>query len=470
MFYIQNFTFVKRAFLLDLKYKLFLKSLPITNEIFRKLKMKVVMYRKDGKTYWNIVNEQYLPVNVLISHYLQVYLGNKSANTKKRKAYDLLFALTYFESMEINLIQRIESFELLTEPEINSFFKSCKLKKEVVATLNTSSLITNTGLRNLIARNLPTNNLVETDTAKERADTFLSFLSYVYERRHGRYILIKEQEAIYRQFKINLATARNSMGNWSKKTNDPIESRLPDEKYFELLEIIKPNNAKNPFKGSKLRNEIIVKLIIETGIRRGAVAKLKISDVFNDKSPRIRVTRTPDDVTDPRKNRPSQKTKSHVAAISPDLAQRIEYYIINVRKNLPKSVEHEFVFVSEKNSKTTLGNPLSLESINSIFSKLSQILEVNITPHMLRHKWNEIFDDGMTSLARDMGFDSKRIEDVRKYAMGWSAKSEMAEVYNAYKIACIARDYHLQRQREQGRKLAKEYQSKNSHQDPSKEE
>lgn len=411
------------------------------------------MYRKDGKTYWNIVNEQYLPVNALISHYLQVYLGSKSANTKKRKAYDLLFSLTYFDSMKIDLIHRIESFELLTEPEINSFFKSCKLRKNVVTSLNTTSLLTSIGLRNLIARDLPTSNIVETETAKERVDTFWSFINYVYGRRHGRYVLTKEQEANYRQFKINLATARNSMGNWSKQTNDPIESRLPDEKYFELLEVIKPNNDKNPFKGSKLRNEIIVKLIIETGVRRGVVAKLKISDVFNDKSPRIRVTRTPDDSADPRRDRPSQKTKAHVSAISPELAQRIEYYIVNVRNNLPRATEHEFVFVSEKNSKDTSGNPLSQISINSIFSKLSKTLGLKITPHMIRHKWNEIFDDGMASLARDMGFDSKRIEDVRKYAMGWSAKSEMAEVYNDYKIACIARDYHLQRQREQGQRF-----------------
>lgn len=409
--------------------------------------MRVVTYKNSGITYWSLANEQYIPVHPLVSHYLQVKNGGRSVNTKQRKAYELSFVFKYFQSRGIDLIADIEAFKLLSEKEISLFARACKFKVNVMEQ-NIGTTITKTAISNLLARNQPTANIVEEGTAKGRLDTFIGFYKYVYERRHGRAVIALQRQADYEQCLIDLDTARASMGSWKKQVIDPFCSRFSDEKYFELLEVIRPISEKNPFKNSRLRNELIIKVLIETGFRRGAVAKLKISDVFNDRVPRVRVTRTPDDMSDPRRDRASQKTKSHVSPISSELAKKLEYYIKGVRNVLPNTDNHEFVFVTEKNSRGTLGKPLTLRSYNHIFNVLSATLEAEVTPHTLRYKWNELFDDEMNSVARELGFDSKTIEDIRKYAMGWSAKSEMAEVYNNFKLASKAREFHLARQRE----------------------
>lgn len=416
--------------------------------------MKVITYKSNGKTRYSISDDKYIPLHPIITYYLQVELGGKSSNTLERKSYELLFIFKYFKKRGIDLIQSIEELKFISEDEISIFAKACKLKalitdKEVVTTI-----FTQVSLRNLMARNQPTDNIVEEGTAKGRFDTFIHFVKFVFRRNHARNVITKIQQKNYNEFFIELITSKKSMGSWSKKISDPFMSNFSDEKYFELLDIIKPSNDNNPF-SSKIRNELIIKILIDTGVRRGAVAKLKISDVFNDKEPRIRVTKTPDDVTDPRRNRPSQKTKPHVSPLSPDLASRLEYYIKEIRSHIPNTDTHEFVFVTEKNCRGTIGKPLALRNYNSIFKKLSNILGVEVTPHTLRYKWNEVFDVNIDSLAKELNLDSQTKEDIRKYAMGWRANSEMADIYNNFRLAVKTRDHHLSRQRELSSRIGK---------------
>jgi integrase len=416
--------------------------------------MKVITYKNNGKTRYSISDDRYIPLHHIITYYLQVELGKKSSNTIERKSYELLFILKYFKKRGIDLIQSIEELSFISEEEISIFAKACKLKaliadKEVVTTI-----FTQVSLRNLMARNQPTENIVEEGTAKGRFDTFIHFYKFVFRRNHSRKVLTDTQQKNYNECLIELVTSRKSMGSWTKKISDPFMSNFPDEAYFELLELVIPSNTNNPF-SSKLRNELIIKIIIETGIRRGAVAKLKISDVFNDKTPRIRVTKTPGDVTDKRIKIASQKTNPHVSPISSELATRLEYYIKEIRSHIPNTDKHEFVFVAEKDCRGTIGDPLALRNYNTIFNKLSNILDVNVTPHTLRYKWNEIFDVNIDSLAKELNLDSQAKEDIRKYAMGWSANSEMANIYNNFRLAVKTREHHLSRQRELSARLSK---------------
>ncbi|MCB2527402.1 hypothetical protein KQ738_18295, partial [Listeria monocytogenes] len=73
----------------------------------------------------------------------------------------------------------------------------------------------------------------------------------------------------------------------------------------------------------------------------------------------------------------------------------------------------------------TAGLPLSLKAINAIFQKLSSVLGFHVHPHILRHKWNEIIDEK----AEKIGVDPVLLEDMRKYAMGWSQNTTMTSVY-----------------------------------------
>lgn len=419
----------------------------LSDHKYRKLVMKVISYNNNGKTRYSISNDKYIPAHHLITYFLQVQLANKATNTIERKAYELLFAFKYFNKKKVNLIGDIEGLKFFSEEEISIFAKSCKLKLSTLESEYVGSIISEVALRNLMARNQPTKNIVDEGTAKGRFDTFVHFYKFVFNRYHGRALLPLQKQEEYNKCLIEFTTSRKSMGRWKKSFSDPFKSYFSDEKYFELLEITQANSNKNSFY-SKVRNELIIKIFIETGLRRGAVAKLKISDVFNDRQPRVRVTRTPDDITDKRRNKAAQKTRAHVSPISAELAAKIEYYIKEIRSKLPNTHTHEFVFVTEKDSRNTLGQPLSLRSYNQIFEKLSDALSIEVTPHILRHKWNEIFDVNIDTLAKELNLDSQAKEDIRKYAMGWSVNSAMADIYNNFRLAVKTREHHLSRQKE----------------------
>lgn len=151
-------------------------------------------------------------------------------------------------------------------------------------------------------------------------------------------------------------------------------------------------------------------------------------------SPRFLLTKTPNDPTDPRLERPSNKTKALSVSISSGLMKFIKLYIQTVRTENPAAREHDFVFISEKG--TTSGQPLTYKSLQKIVDKFGEALGIKLHPHKLRHKWNEVFEDK----AREYGLTPEKIEDLRKYAMGWVEDSKMASVYNEYQLAVTVAD------------------------------
>ena len=171
---------------------------------------------------------------------------------------------------------------------------------------------------------------------------------------------------------------------------------------------------------------------------------MKISDCqFHGSYDRISIYRTRNDPSDPRIEKAYQKSKAHLATIARALMENIKFYVDHIRPQFPPKEPHDFVFVAEKNSKGTSGQPLSLKSINAIFEKLSNVMGFHIHPHLLRHKWNEIFDEE----GEKKGVDSALLEDIRKYAMGWSQNSTMSQTYNDQRLAVKVRELSKAHQR-----------------------
>ncbi|WP_458734156.1 tyrosine-type recombinase/integrase [Zobellella taiwanensis] len=126
----------------------------------------------------------------------------------------------------------------------------------------------------------------------------------------------------------------------------------------------------------------------------------------------------------------------------------MKYYIDNIRSSYHRSSEHDFIFISEKNSRNTAGLPLTIKSINAIFERISKAINFHVHPHLLRHKWNEIFDKNGSSL----GIDAEELEDIRKYAMGWSQNSKMNQIYNDRRLAEKAYKISMHHQNEINKK------------------
>jgi hypothetical protein len=123
-------------------------------------------------------------------------------------------------------------------------------------------------------------------------------------------------------------------------------------------------------------------------------------------------------------------------------------YVESERSRYSKSNSHEFIFVV---SKGNVGAPLSLRGLDYIFDVLSKHLNFHLTPHMLRHKWNEIF----SLKAKHLGLSAENIEDIRKCSMGWSESSKMGTLYNEKNLAIGAQKIQQEMQRTQFKKGSK---------------
>ena len=396
--------------------------------------MQVIRYLNDGKTKVSLVDHSWIPVSYYSTIFLNVVLSDSPANTKEKKAYELRFFLSWLFQKRIDLEKRISSGTFLLSSECYAFNQVAKLKAKnslsnKVVTFKPTS---DKHLSNAIFAASIEGARVKPTVTNGRINTAIEYIKFMSREIHR-----PGQTPSFIQ--TNLLNTTNQLSEGKRNTSEAskistqaksAQSSISDSIFYKLLEIINPDSPENPFKHSRLRNSLIVKLLILTGNRKGSILKLKISDCdFTGDCNLIRITRTLDEKEDIRKYKPSQKTEQHTSYVYPELMKMIDYYIESKRSRYPKSQSHEFIFVSEMSTKNTAGAPLSISSVDYIFKVLSKSIGFKIHPHLLRYKWNEIFSEDTH------GMDSEEVAKLRRYAMGWSRDSRMAELYDRFKIA-----------------------------------
>ncbi|HCG5474223.1 TPA: tyrosine-type recombinase/integrase [Vibrio parahaemolyticus] len=409
------------------------------------MQVKLHICQIGGKTRVSLVNSSYLPDYSLCNHMYQRY-GNDAINTQISVAYDLRFFFEWLDREGIDIEQRMFTGEMLQVEEVRRFTQSTKFTfKDIAEHKEVASLrLSNKAINNLIHSTKTVSSLVVPPTTNNRIRRSLAFLEYLYLEHHNTGHIPTYVEKRFRDMKSVMLLGIRRDTELRTLNGDPEISVIPDEAFYKLLEIIQPNHHHNPFKHSQWRNALIVLLLAQVGERKGAILKLKISDCdFTGTCTKIHVRRTPNDVVDPRKDKPSQKTREHTAYVDKETMLELKSYITNKRKTYVGAERHEFVFVSEMATKGESGEPLSISSVNNILRRLSEVIGFRITPHKLRHKWNELLDDikdGDKSVSPDY------LEKVRKYQMGWSENSQMPALYNRYKIIKKAQEYQYQLQ------------------------
>lgn len=402
--------------------------------------IRIKQYQFNSLPFISIVDETDCPVDPYVSCYLNVLLSSRTVNTTLRCANELLFVLRHFSEKGIDLPARVAAGELISPKEYMQFYDRCCFQKDNSEDRTSIKFleINNKHLRNILVANQKNIAKVASETLQGRVRRLRQFISWLFEQFHE---VQGVDEVAYERFVSLISSIKlNEEGlgrNRTQAVSNPEESVMPDSVFVQLLEMILPSSPNNPFKASKIRNYLIVSLLVQSGIRRGALAKLKISDfIFHGTYDQISIYRSGNDPTDPRAEKPNQKTKAHLATINPVLMEQVKLYIDTIRVIFPNAQFHDFVIVSENDSKGTIGQPLSMKAINAIFQKLSKALGFHVHPHLLRHKWNETFDEEGTR----KGIDSTLLEDTRKYAMGWSQNTSMTQVYNEKRLALKARE------------------------------
>lgn len=215
-----------------------------------------------------------------------------------------------------------------------------------------------------------------------------------------------------------------------KGTGNPDGSQMGLEKSQQkrLLEVIDPGSPENPWQGShtRERNRLLTLILLLLGLRRGEALGLKVAD-FDFQQATVTVHLSPDDIHDPRQQKPQAKTRARLLGLSPELCKLCRDYVIKHRSRLSGVRLHPFLFVEGKG-----GAPLSIPGCNTVFLSLrNKIPDMprDFSAHTLRHTWNDRFSEKADELIRKGAWTIEDEKKARTEAMGWEPNSGMAAVY-----------------------------------------
>lgn len=236
------------------------------------------------------------------------------------------------------------------------------------------------------------------------------------------------------------------------------DKEVPDGLIDEFVEITIFDHPKNPFRhtATRIRNHLMIRILRETGIRRGELLSLTLTNIvlYGEKKT-IFVKRTHDDKYDPRIDQPVAKTKERIVRISPQTAKLLEEYISKVRSVTPNANKHPYLFVTHKKGRKQ-GCPISISTFdNTIFSAIKAVDErfLIIHPHYFRHNWNLDFSreiDEINKEANRPGSGMSAITEDKENKMRMDAMGHTSEksgiVYNRRHIKEIANTVILKQQ------------------------
>lgn len=226
---------------------------------------------------------------------------------------------------------------------------------------------------------------------------------------------------------------------WASPPN--LEKKLQEakeRKQFDLVQRIE-SRLRRLF-ALRIRNELLVWLILACSLRRGEVMGLQVNDI-DALSNNLFIVRRPDDPLDPRLNEPNVKRHDGISRLKDSLVRKVFFYINVIREKIPGAKKHPVLFVSHDKTGTGLSKP----AVNKVFTVLRHKvpdLPDDLTPHLLRHATNDEFSELCDLLKVDPEWERRNRELLNRW--GWN--SEMYRVYDRRHERKIADQFSLKQQ------------------------
>ena len=215
--------------------------------------------------------------------------------------------------------------------------------------------------------------------------------------------------------------------------------------FDEFMSVVANDSPDNPFKSRavRLRNNVLFRLIYETGMRSGEVLSRYVGDVtYDDRGdPIVRIIDRRDDPNNPHANPPQVKTLERDIPISQALYDKIQEYITSVRYNTPNARRRPLLFVNHRNDEFC-GFPMSDKNFQH---ELKRVVAVrpdrfsDIRRHGFRHNFNVRLTDQLDlySIEKEPLTDQQRL-DIRKDLNGHDG-DESGAVYEKNAIRAKAK-------------------------------
>lgn len=334
----------------------------------------------DGERLPMIIDrETGLPVDIALEYLISNCRG-KSPSTILRTAESIALALEWSKETLGNngLIPRLLKGQILSAAEIYGLSEFLRASYKKNAGIDSPLIV------------CPESHYI-------RLQRVISFCMHLMAETASR-IPLSDPRSIVINDRINLFwSALKELLPSRPVSSSEIKSLHPDHVAI-LLEVLDPAHPSNPFSNidARIRNRCIVEVMFDTGIRPGELLNLRVQDIAFGNPTHINVVRRPHPCDDPRKIPASVKRKSRIIPIANfDTAAHLEQYIREIRPKLEarSKIAVPFVFISSDH-----GAPLSLRSVQKIFSKLRTVIprsqsapgvrEIPLTPMSARHTFS----------------------------------------------------------------------------------
>ncbi|WP_454730866.1 MULTISPECIES: tyrosine-type recombinase/integrase [Cupriavidus] len=376
---------------------------------------------------------------------------NLAANTIEQSLRHIMLLLLFLEKEGIDIEARFQEGRIADLAEIESLANACSLcladmiaagNQKAEAGAKPSRVQSLERLRQLRTNARP--KMVVAESAANRVRGIADYVSWLAKahllKLHASSSRFQAFESA-RQMVIETLLARAP----DHRSRNVVSARegLPRETATRLLSVTARSSPENPWAGkfAKLRNELVFRWLYSFGLRRGELLNVKVSDIDFRKET-VTIVRRADAPEDPRNEQPTVKTRDRVLPISPDLCRLTHDYVIHARRHLVGARKHEYLFVADKT-----GAPMSLSALNKCFAFLrTHIPELpdDLSPHVLRHTWNDNFSQAMDQMKTPEADEQK----MRSFLMGWSETSGTAVNYTRRHVRQRANEVSLQLQSE----------------------
>lgn len=387
------------------------------------LKLTRVKFESSGERYSLLTGSDGLPLwYPTLFATSQLRNAAKAPNTIEAHLNAIKLLFEWANSHEIDLKQSFSTMKFLTVEQIESL---CSYLKQARSQRMKSNVIP---IR-MANKERTRASLTQTKTVAKQ--TYYIRISYIadYLEWFAKRVLSERKIIISREISHLISLMIRSL-----KARRPIRSinqrnapkGVSEAQRELLLSVCDPKYLNSPFSSkTRERDSLLVEILYRTGVRLGELLSIKISD-FNFQENTLLIARRHDDVDDPRIKQPVAKTLDRLLPLSRDLSQRIHDYILKHRSLVKGANRHEFLFVTYK-SGPHCGTPLSTSAVYRIINRVTSNIDglSELTPHVLRHTWNDRFSEK----ADKQGLDEAEEEKLRSYLMGWKEGSGTSATY-----------------------------------------
>lgn len=418
--------------------------------------MEVVAVRfESGERMAMLLDKQGVPVGS-ITLFSTVRLRNAglSFNSIRNKLYDLKALLAWQQEQGRDLEAEIRQGKVPVLTDLISIRDFSGLRLNHSKERNSGKV---TALHDAHLAPVQSKATVSKQVQYSRLTTIADYLEFVGQTAAtavGRPEFVKNLDRMVRSLRQHRPRGMTSQ-------DEDLEALSPPTEVIEaFVQVGSEGHPENPFRTGVLqrRNELIFRVLLETGIRRGELLSLRIDKLGLGEEPYIAVVRTQDDKYDSRIYQPVAKTKERVLPISDALAKRVHEYCLEDRAKTPGAKRHPYLFVVHRNG-STCGKPLAIATLgNKVFGAMQRVRSefAVVHPHAFRHHLNNV----LSKLVDESNRAARAGDAASSKPMTEARERDMRAYLNGHRSKKSGAAYNKRHVREEGNKALRELQKR----------